>query len=128
MPPRANNHSGARKVRRRRVSDGVAEGESEGSMARRMISPFLRGAQASKRPGLDLAGAKMAPCEIQRRLRVETLAGEKHCGEEALPAPDVQRNAGIDQRNEGIEALVVVLSGASWRMDDWCAVGAQPEM
>lgn len=67
----------------------------------------------------EVAGEGDGSCGVER------LAGEQHEREEALGRPHVQGDSGVDERDEGVEALVAVATGPTWSEDSCFAVCAQ---
>src|SRR4026208_1456404 len=73
----------------------------------------------------DFGGGEVRAREIERPADVKALAGEEHRREEPRLAPHVERDAGVDERDERIEALVLGLAEPRGVVDVRGAVGAK---
>ncbi|EPC04045.1 hypothetical protein L861_01700 [Litchfieldella anticariensis FP35 = DSM 16096] len=76
----------------------------------------------------NLLGTKKIPSEINRTLDIERLTGKKQYRKELRGAPDVKRDSRVNQGNERVKTFVLLLAGASRRMNDWVSIGTQSEM
>src|SRR5688572_11064226 len=74
---------------------------------------------------LEVGRREVRACEIERPADVKVFAGEENRREEPRLAPHVQRDPGVDERDERIEALVLGLAETRRVVDDRRAVGAK---